>query len=109
MIDKMSPLSTMPEMMPLETIEREVWTNPDEFRRCLDLAFPGRVTTRDGLLCVDDGSAAMEIRLTELTPRTIALLKLPRMKVSLRGTAGSAAQQIAMLARMDLAMHRGGG
>jgi hypothetical protein len=51
----------------------------------------------------------MEIALTELTPRTIALLKLPRMKVSLRGTAGSAEQWTAMLARMDQAMHRGGG
>lgn len=97
----------MPE--PLETIEREVWATPKEFRHGLQLAFPGRVKKRDEVLYVDDSPAAMEIHLTELPPRRIALLKLPRMKVSLRMTAGSAEQRVAMLARMDLAMHRGGG
>jgi hypothetical protein len=94
---------------PLETIEREVWTTPEEFRHGLGLAFPGRVTERDGILCVDDGQATMEIALEIMTPRVIALLNLPRMKVSLRMTAGSPEQRTAMLARMDLAMHRGGG
>jgi hypothetical protein len=97
----------MPE--PLETIEREVWATPKEFCHGLDLAFPGRVKECNGVLCVHDGRAEMEIHLTELPPQTIALLKLPRMKVSLRMTAGSAEQRAAMLARMDLAMHRGGG
>jgi hypothetical protein len=67
------------------------------------------VTDRDEILCVSDGQAAMEIALEIMTPRVIALLNLPRMKVSLRMTAGSAEQRVAMLARMDLAMHRGGG
>lgn len=97
----------MPE--PLETIEREVWTTPKEFRHGLYLAFPDRVTERNGLLRVDDGQAAMEIALQEMTPQVIALLRLPRMKVSLRMTAGSKEQRAAMLARMDRAMHRGGG
>jgi hypothetical protein len=95
--------------IPPETIEREIWTTPEEFRHGLELAFPGHVTARDGLLYVDDGRAVMEIELTELTPQRIALLRLPRMKVSLRGTASSTSAWIAMLARMDLAMHRGGG
>ncbi len=99
----------MPQPQPQETIEREVWATPDEFRRGLELAFPGRVSERDGLICVNDGQASMEIGLNELAPRKIALLKLPRMKVSLRMTAGSVQQQVAILARMDLAMHRGGG
>jgi hypothetical protein len=94
---------------PPETIEREVWTTPDEFRRGLDLAFPGRVTERNGILRVDDGRATMEIALEMMTPRVIALLNMPRMKVSLRMTAGSAEQRAAMLAHMDMAMHRGGG
>jgi hypothetical protein len=34
---------------------------------------------------------------------------MPRMKVSLRMTAGSAEQRVALLAHMDLAMQRGGG
>jgi hypothetical protein len=100
-------LSTMTE--PLETIEREVWATAEEFRRGLSLAFPGRLGVRDGLLCAADDGAAMEIALEVLAPKTIALLNLPRMKVSLRMTAGTPEQRKAMLARMDLAMHRGGG
>jgi hypothetical protein len=92
-----------------EIIEREVWATPDEFRRGLDLAFPSRVTERDGILHVDNNHAVIEIALEIMTPRRIALLNMPRMKVSLRITAGSAEQRAAMLAHMDLAMHRGGG
>jgi hypothetical protein len=99
----------MPAPMPLETIEREVWATPGEFRHGLELAFPGRVAERNGLFQVDGGEAAMEIALTVMTPRTIALLNLPRLKVSIRMTAGTLEQRAAMLTRMDLAMHRGGG
>jgi hypothetical protein len=67
------------------------------------------VTERNGILHVDDGQAAMEVALEIITPRVIALLNMPRMKVRLRMTAGSAEQRVALLARMDLAMHRGGG
>lgn len=94
---------------PLETIEREVWATPTEFRHGLDLAFPGRVSECDGILHASDGDAAMEIALAVLSPRRIALLNLPRMKVSLRMTAGTAPQRSAMLVRMDRAMQRGGG
>lgn len=92
-----------------ETIEREVWATPAEFRRGLALAFPGHVVERNGLLCADDGQAAIEIALEVLPPQTIALLQLPRMKVSIHGTAGTPEQRKAMIARMDLAMQRGGG
>ncbi|MBU1237962.1 MAG: hypothetical protein KJ634_13695 [Gammaproteobacteria bacterium] len=99
----------MPAPTPLETIEREVWTTPEEFRHGLELAFPGRVAEHDGVLRVDGGEVAMEIELRSMTPRTIALLNLPRLKVSIRMTAGTLEQRAAMLTRMDLAMHRGGG
>lgn len=92
-----------------DTIVREVWATPAEFRRGLMLAFPGRVVERDGLLCADHGAAAMEIALEVLPPQTIALLELPRMKVGIRGTAGTPEQFRAMIAHMDLAMQRGGG
>lgn len=90
-------------------IVREVWATPAEFRRGLMLAFPGRVVERNGELCADDGTAAMAITLEILPPQTIALLELPRMKVGIRGTAGTPDQFKAMIARMDLAMQRGGG
>jgi hypothetical protein len=94
---------------PPETIEREVWATPAEFRHGLALAFPGQVVECDGLLRVDDRQAAMEIALAVLSPQTIALLELPRMKVRIRMTMGTPETRKAMLARMDLAMHRGGG
>jgi hypothetical protein len=94
---------------PLETIEREVWATPDEFRHGLELGFPGRVTGSEGNLRADDGQAGMAIALEVLAPRRIALLNLPRMKVSIHMTAGTPEQRQAMLARMDLAMQRGGG
>lgn len=99
----------MSEPQPLETIEREVWATPDEFRRGLSLAFPGRLAVRNGVFLATQDEAAMEIALEVLAPRTIALLNMPRMKVRLRMTAGTPEQRKAMLARMDLAMHRGGG
>lgn len=92
-----------------DAIEREVWATRAEFRHGLALAFPGGVTERDGRYLVADRRAAMEIVLTELAPQAIALLKLPRMQVSIRMTAGTAEEKQAMLARMDRAMHRGGG
>lgn len=94
---------------PQDAIEREVWTTEAEFRRGLGLAFPGRVADRHGRLCIEDGRAGMEIELAVLPPRGIALLELPRLKVSLRHTMGTPEQFKALLARMDLAMHRGGG
>ncbi|MHB1360737.1 MAG: hypothetical protein ACYCWC_14270 [Rhodocyclaceae bacterium] len=82
---------------------------PGEFRHGLLLAFPDCVSEDDGMLRVVAGPAAMEISLTPLAPRVIAALRLPNLRVSIRFTAGTAAEQQAMLARMDRAMHRGGG
>jgi hypothetical protein len=95
--------------VPPDAIEREVWATEAEFRHGLGLAFPGCVVERHGRLCIDDGRARMEIELAVLAPQSIALLELPRLKVSLRNTAGTPDQFKAMVARMDLAMHRGGG
>lgn len=94
---------------PSDAIEREVWASEAEFRHGLGLAFPGRVFERSGRLLIEDGNTGMEIELAALPPRSIALLQLPRLKVSLRNTAGTPEQFRALVARMDLAMHRGGG
>ena len=91
------------------TLEREMSASRGEFLHGLGLAFPGRVAEIGELLRVADGEAAMEIALTPLPDRRIALLRLPNMKVHIRFTAGSRVQQEAMLARMDRAMQRGGG
>jgi hypothetical protein len=99
----------MPEANTPDVVEREVGATPGEFLRGLHLAFPGGVSEDGGRIRAVFGPAAMEIVLTPLESRVIALMTLPRLKVSLRGTAGSDAEQAALLARMDLAMQRGGG
>ncbi|MBU3990479.1 MAG: hypothetical protein KJ702_14345 [Gammaproteobacteria bacterium] len=91
------------------SLEREVSAHPGEFRHGLLLAFPGCVTENDGMLRVAAGPAAMEILLTPKAPRVIASLRLPNLQVNIRFTAGTPAEQQAMLAHMDRAMHRGGG
>lgn len=92
-----------------EMLVRDMATTEREFRHGLDFAFPEGVTAHDGVLLVAHAGAAMEIALAPLPPRIIALLRLPRLEVRIRFTAGTAVQQQAMLARMDRAMQRGGG
>jgi len=91
------------------TLEREMSASRAEFVHGLRLAFPQGVEEAGALLKVGDGDAAMEIALSPLPDRVIALLRLPRLQVSIRFVAGTPAQQRAMLARMDRAMQRGGG
>lgn len=88
---------------------REVSAHPQEFKRGLALAFPGRVVDHGNLLRADDGTAALEIQLTVGAPRAIANLRLPTLFVKIVGTAGTMEQQQHMLKHMDRAMHRGGG
>jgi hypothetical protein len=92
-----------------DMLEREVSATPDEFRRGLALAFPGLVVEINNVLRVDDGGAAMEISLTPGISRVIAAITLPSLHVTIKFLRGTTAEQAAMLARMDLAMQRGGG
>lgn len=99
----------MPDKPPTSDLQREISATPDEFRHGLLLAFPGNVKGQGNTLHIAASNAAMEIFLTVGPARTIANLRLPTLFVSIRFTAGSAAAQQEMLARMDRAMHRGGG
>jgi hypothetical protein len=92
-----------------DMLEREVSATPEEFRRSLDLAFTGLIVATGNLLCVDDGHAAMEITLATGVPRVVAAITLPTLHVTIGFSRGTLAEQAAMLARMDLAMQRGGG
>lgn len=92
-----------------EILVREMTTTEKEFRHGLLFAFPAGVHERDGQYRVEHEGAAMEIATAPLPPRVIALLRLPRLDVRIRFTAGTVDQQQAMLARMDRAMQRGGG
>ncbi len=92
-----------------ETLVRDMATTEREFRQGLRFAFPAGVSEVAGLFRIEYGGAAMEIAAAPLPPRVIALLRLPRLDVRIRFTAGTPAQRQAMLARMDLALQRGGG
>ncbi len=95
--------------MPNDTMVREMAATEKEFRHGLAFAFPQGVTERAGSFHVVHAGAAMEIAIAPLPPRIIALLRLPRLDVRIRFTAGTPEQQQEMLARMDRAMQRGGG
>ncbi len=88
---------------------REVSATLQEFRHGLLLAFPNGVAAEGDTLRVSDDRATMEIRLSPQAPRIIAALRLPSLQVAIRFTAGAPADRERMLARMDRAMHRGGG
>lgn len=92
-----------------EILTREMGATEKEFRQGLLFAFPAGMHERDGAFRVEHDGAAMEIDITPLAPRVIALLRLPRLDVRIRFTAGTFTQRQAMLARMDRAMQRGGG
>jgi hypothetical protein len=92
-----------------DVLIREMGATLQEFRHGLRLAFPAGITERDDGFQVTDGDATLDISLETLPPRVIALLQVPRLKVTLRFTGGSPGQQSALLARMDRAMQRGGG
>ena len=92
-----------------EILVRDMATTESEFRQGLLFAFPEGVREEAGLFRAEYEGAAMEIRSAPLPPRVIALLRLPRLEVRIRFTAGTPEQQQAMLVRMDRAMQRGGG
>lgn len=91
------------------TIVRDVSASREEYLHGLRLAFPAGIEDRGATIHVGDDTVALEITLEEQAPRVIALLRLPRLKATLRFTRGAPEQQVALLARMDLAMQRGGG
>lgn len=93
----------------LLSLVREMGATVAEFRHGLALAFPGAVSELPDRLRVEHGGAMLEIRLEVLPPRVIAAIRLPRLYVRLDFLSGTRNQQAALLARMDLAMQRGGG
>lgn len=98
---------------PLAVPEREVSASEAEFLRCLRVAHAGPVVvSQEGGVTVarlGDGGVALEIELTPLPPRRIALLHLPSLRARYRFVSGEAAACADLLRRLDLGMQRGGG
>ena len=90
-------------------IVREVSSTPAEYAHGLRLAYPEGVSGGPAEFVVSDGPVRLEIALTPGPDRVIALIRLPTLTARLHFTDGTAEQCEAFLARMDLAMRRGGG
>lgn len=90
-------------------IEREVSATPEEFAHGLRLAFGEAVSGGPLRFHVAQDAVCLEIELVVGPDRVIAALHLPSLRASLRFTSGNPSAQAKLLARMDMAMQRGGG
>jgi hypothetical protein len=90
-------------------LEREMSASLAELRRGLDAAFPGAVEAYPLAFRVTTPGATMEMEARPGPERVIALLRLPTLRVRIRFTAGDSDARSRMLARLDLALRRGGG
>jgi hypothetical protein len=90
-------------------IERDVTSTVAEFDASLRSAAAGGLDGAAPHYRVTGDGVQLEIDLAPGPERRIALLRLPTLRVTYRFTAGGAEQQRALLARLDRAMHRGGG
>jgi len=93
----------------MDVLERDMSATPAEFAHGLRLAFGNRVEGGPLEYRVRIEGTLLEVRLTPLPDRVIAGLRLPRLQARLCFVGGDAASRASLLARMDLAMHRGGG
>lgn len=91
--------------------EMEMALSRADFMRLLPQAVGGPIHASDNNATLNGGQGGLgwEIRLTDLPPRRIALLELPRLQVSIRLTAPDAAAAGAWLHRFMLGFQRAGG
>ena len=90
-------------------LHREMSARPDEFLRELGLAFPDGLYVDGDTARATVGEVTLHATWRVGAPRVIANLHLPTLHVTLRFSGASCAEQQALLAQMDRAMHRGGG
>ena len=91
------------------TVVRDVSATPKEFDASLRQAGAERIDGASPLYRIADGDVRLEIEIAIGPGRRIGLIRLPTLIVTYRFIAGSPASQKALLARLDRAMHRGGG
>ena len=91
------------------TVVRDVSSTSAEFDASLRQAGAERIDGASPLYRIADGDVRLEIEIAVGPERRIGLIRLPTLIVTYRFTAGRPASQQALLARLDRAMHRGGG
>ena len=94
---------------PPGVLVRDVTSTPAEFDASLRQAGAERVDGAFPLYRIADGDVRLDIGIAVGPERRIGLIRLPTLLVTYRFLAGSPASQQALLARLDRAMHRGGG
>ncbi len=93
----------------IDVLERGVSASPEEFARSLRNAFPDTEEDSPLQFRVERDGVRLEIDLRRGPNLAIALLRFPRVRVSLRCCVADAASRARLLAYLDLATHRGGG
>lgn len=94
---------------PFTSITREVTATREEFLRGLHAAFPLGLRSGPGGFCAEYARVTVRIDLTEGAPRRLGALSLPTLHVTIEMKGGAPEAHADLLARMDRAMHRGGG
>jgi len=94
---------------PMNPLVREVTSTPAEFDASLRQAGAPHVEGAAPLYRIAAGDVRLDIEVAVGPERRIGLIRLPTLAVTYRFLAGSPAEQQALLARLDRAMHRGGG
>jgi len=90
--------------------ERVLSATPAQFERDLRQAWPevsGSAVA--GRLAIEVAPMRLELELRVLASRRIALLELPQLKVCYAFHGGDESARARLLARLDLAMQKGGG
>lgn len=88
---------------------RDVSATIPELEKWIAAAYPSAERIHETSFRIDDGAARLELVATPGPPRRIALLVLPTLRLDYRFLDGDAAARKALLHRLDLFMHRGGG
>jgi len=89
--------------------QRDVSATLDELANWVVAAYPDAHRDGAGTYHIESGDAALTLSATPGPERRIALLRLPTLRIEYRFTRGSAEGRAALLRRLDLYMHRGGG
>jgi hypothetical protein len=90
-------------------LTRDVTSTLAEFDASLRQAAGGSLECGTRTYHIVDGEVRLEVEVVPGPERRIALIRLPTLRVTYRFSGGSRAAQDALLARLDRAMHRGGG
>lgn len=98
-----------PIVTPPGPLVRDVTSTPAEFDASMRLAGAELVAGALPRYTIVEGDVRLEVEVVEGPERRFGRIGLATLIVTYRFTAGRAAAQRALLARLDRAMHRGGG